>query len=109
MASGRLRVTIASRRALYRAYMPFIRNGGLFLSTDRAYELGDDVSAVLNLMGGEEPVPVSGKVVWVTPERAQGKRAAGIGVQFDGNGSLRGEIEARLAGFAKSDELTHTL
>ena len=81
--SGQLTLTIPGERALYRAYMPFIRNGGLFVRTDRSYELGDDVSIELNLMGAAEPVPVSGKVIWITPRRAQGKRPAGIGVQFN--------------------------
>ena len=29
-----------------------------------------------------EKIPVAGKVIWMTPKGAQGKRTAGIGVQF---------------------------
>lgn len=109
MASIRLKLTIPSARALYRAYMPFVRNGGLFVPTDRTCGLGDDVSITLNLVGAKEPIPVSGKIVWVTPKRAQGKRTAGIGVQFNDNSRCRADMEARLTGLAECNEPTHTL
>jgi hypothetical protein len=33
-------------------------------------------------MGEDEKLPVAGRVIWLTPKGAQGKRTAGIGVQF---------------------------
>ena len=79
---GLLTLTIKDKSALYLAYMPFVRNGGLFVPTNSNYRLGDEVFMLLNLMGEEEKLPVAGKVIWVTPRGAQGKRVAGIGVQF---------------------------
>ena len=35
---------------LYAAYMPFIKNGGLFIPTNKSYKLGDEVFMLLNLM-----------------------------------------------------------
>ena len=106
-----LTLTIEDQSALYQAYMPFVRNGGLFVPVGRRYELGDEVSVALNLMGVEEPTPVTGKVIWVTPKRAQGKRAAGIGVQFSDQdqGKHRQRIERHLAGLLGGEEPTHTL
>ena len=55
--------------------------------------------------------PVAGRVIWVTPKGAQGKRTAGIGVQFsdqDG-GSTQKKIENYLAGALGGDKPTHTM
>ena len=53
---------------LYAAYMPFIKNGGLFIPTNKSYKLGDEVFMLLNLMDEQEKIPVAGKVVWITPK-----------------------------------------
>ena len=108
---GLLTLTIKDKSALYLAYMPFVINGGLFIPTNSSYRLGDEVFMLLNLMGEDEKIPVAGKIVWVTPQGAQGNRAAGVGVQFsdlDG-GAARNKIETYLAGALKSDRATHTM
>lgn len=88
--NGILSLTIKDKSVLYAAYMPFIRNGGLFIPTNKNYKLGDEVFMLLNLMEEPEKIPVAGKVVWITPKGAQGNRAAGIGVQFnDGDNTAR--------------------
>ena len=108
---GLLTLTIKDKSALYLAYMPFVRNGGLFVPTNSSYSLGDEVFMLLNLMGEEERIPVAGRVIWVTPKGAQGKRLAGIGVQFseqDG-GATQKKIEDYLAGALGGDKATHTM
>jgi type IV pilus assembly protein PilZ len=108
---GLLTLTIKDKSALYLAYMPFVKNGGLFIPTNSNYRLGDEVFMLLNLMGEDEKLPVAGKVVWMTPKGAQNKRTAGIGVQFSelDNGATRNKIETQLAGALKSDRQTHTM
>lgn len=107
-----LSLTIKDKGALYAAYMPFIKRGGLFIPTNKAYKIGDEVYMTLKLMDSEEKLPIQGKVVWKTPQGAQGNRVAGIGVQFaddkDGQ-TVRNKIETHLAGALKSDKLTHTM
>jgi Tfp pilus assembly protein PilZ len=49
-----LTLTIKDKSALYLAYMPFVKNGGLFIPTNSNYRLGDEVFMLLNLMGEEE-------------------------------------------------------
>lgn len=108
---GILSLTIKDKSALYAAYMPFVKNGGLFIPTNKGYQLGDEVFMLLTLMEEKEKIPVAGKIVWVTPNGAQGNRTAGIGVQFsdqDG-GTVRNKIETYLAGALKSDRQTHTM
>ena len=108
---GILSLTIKDKSALYAAYMPYIKNGGLFIPTNKAYNLGDEVFMLLTLMEETEKIPVAGKIVWVTPKGAQGNRASGIGVQFSDldNGAARNKIETYLAGGLKSDRATHTM
>lgn len=108
---GILSLTIKDKSALYAAYMPFIKNGGLFIPTNKGYQLGDEVFMLLTLMEETEKVPVAGRVVWVTPRGAQGNRAAGVGVQFSDQdeGAARNKIETYLAGALKSDRQTHTM
>lgn len=108
--NGILSLAIKDKAVLYAAYMPFVRNGGLFIPTQKAYDLGDEVFMLLNLMDEAEKVPVAGKVVWITPKGAQGNRAAGIGVQFNDHDDMaRGKIEIHLAGALQSDRHTHTM
>ncbi len=108
---GILTLNIKDKAALYVAYMPFIKNGGLFIPTAKEYRLGDEVFILLTLMESPERIPVAGKVVWLTPKGAQNKRVQGIGVQFspqDG-GTTQKKIETLLAGALGADRPTHTM
>ncbi len=108
---GILSLTIKDKSALYAAYMPFVKGGGLFIPTKKDYQLGDEVFMLLTLMDDTEKIPVAGKIVWITPVGSQGNRAAGIGVQFsdqDGGNTQR-KIENYLAGALTGDKPTHTM
>jgi type IV pilus assembly protein PilZ len=108
---GILSLTIKDKSALYAAYMPFVKNGGLFIPTNKDYRLGDEVFMLLTLMEETEKLPVAGRIVWITPKGAQGNHATGFGVQFsdlDG-GSARNKIETYLAGAMAADRPTHTM
>ena len=105
-----LALTIQDKSVLYGAYMSFLRNGGLFVPTARKYRLGDEVFLLLTLMDEPEKLPVAGRVVWITPEGAQGNRQAGIGIEFsDEDATITAKIENYLAGSLTSDRVTHTL
>lgn len=108
---GILSLTIKDKGALYAAYMPFVKNGGLFIPTNKPYKIGDEVFMLLTLMEEKEKLPVAGKIVWVTPTGAQGNKTAGIGVQFSDqdNGQTRNKIEGYLAGALNADRPTHTM
>ncbi|QMU60901.1 MAG: pilus assembly protein PilZ [Gammaproteobacteria bacterium] len=108
---GILSLAIKDKGSLYAAYIPFIKNGGLFIPTNKAYKLDDEVFMLLTLMEDTERLPVAGNVVWITPPNAQGNRTAGIGVQFSNqdNGQTRNKIEGLLAGALQADRPTHTM
>ena len=52
---GILSLTIKDKSALYAAYMPFIKGGGLFIPTKKEYQLGDEVFSCWFRL----PVPVA--------------------------------------------------
>jgi len=108
---GMLSLSIKDKSSLYAAYMPYVQNGGLFIPTNKVYNLGDEVFMLLTLMEDGERLPVAGKIIWMTPKGAQGNRAHGVGVQFlpQDKGFTRGKIETHLAGALKSDRITHTM
>lgn len=111
VGQGILSLAIKDKGSLYAAYMPFVKNGGLFIPTNKPYKIGDEVFMLLTLMEDKERLPVAGKVIWVTPQGAQGNRTPGIGVQFSeqDNGQTRNKIEGILAGALKADRPTHTM
>ncbi|MDH3317613.1 MAG: PilZ domain-containing protein [Gammaproteobacteria bacterium] len=108
---GILSLTIRDKSALYASYMPFIKNGGLFIPTSKPYRLGDEVFMLLSLMDEKEKMPIAGRIVWITPKGAQGNRNSGIGVQFSelDKGQTRNKIENFLAAALKSERQTHTM
>ncbi|MBL7003487.1 MAG: PilZ domain-containing protein [Gammaproteobacteria bacterium] len=113
MASGQgiLNLNIKDKPALYAAYMPFVKNGGLFIPTPKKFKLGDEVFMLLTVMDDKERMPIAGKIIWITPQGAQGNKAQGIGVQFSeqDNGATRNKIEGFLAGALQADKTTHTM
>lgn len=108
---GILSLAIRDKNLLYSSYMPYVKNGGLFIPTSKSYHIGDEVFMLLTLTDSAEKLPVAGKVVWITPAGAGSNRPAGIGVQFSelDNGATRSKIETQLAGMIKADRHTYTL
>jgi type IV pilus assembly protein PilZ len=113
-AGGRpavLSLAIKERAALYAAYMPFLKHGGIFVPTNRNYQLGDEVYLILTLMDDPTRIPVAGKVVWISSATG-GRATAGIGVHFPADEAglnARKRIEDLLGAHLKSSRPTHTL
>ena len=107
-----MQLAIKEKGALYAAYIPFFVEGGIFVPTQREYNLGDDVYVLLTLPDGPQRYPVAGRVAWVTPARAGGNRTQGVGIQFpkdDKSRQLRLKIEAILGSALASEKPTQTL
>ena len=109
---GVLSLSIKEKSALYAAYMPYLKYGGIFIPTNKVYRIGDEVFMLLTLMTDPSKLPVAGRVVWITPAGAQGGKTQGIGVEFAANESgtaARNKIEGLLGGSMKSTRPTHTM
>lgn len=110
ISHGILSLVVSSTEDLLKAYMPFITNGGLFIPTTRSYQLGEEVFMLMTLLDEADKIPVTGKVVWVTPKAAQGGRIPGIGIQLTAEDApLIHKIENYLAGSLTSNRRTNTL
>ncbi len=97
-------------KELYLAYMPFFKQGGLFVRTSRQYKMGQSLALQVTLPDALEAISVSGKVAWVTPPGAQNSGPTGIGIAFiDDKQQLRAKIEKLLSGSQDSLEMTHTI
>lgn len=108
---GVLSLAIKEKAALFSAYMPFIKGGGLFIPTNKPYKIGDEVFMLLSLIEEPTKLKVVGHVIWITPV-THGNRPQGIGVQFsekDGGVEARNKIETLLGGALKSTRPTHTM
>jgi len=107
-----LSLAIKEKSALYTAYMPFLRNGGIFVPTNKPYKIGDEIYLILTLMDDPNKYPIAGKVAWLTPAGANNSKAQGIGVHFpEDESGLRAKqcIEDFLGVALKSTRSTHTL
>jgi len=95
---------------LYRNYMPFISNGGLFFSSKEQGTLGETVSVSLMLPDDIEPTVFEAKVVWINPTGCHGGRPAGMGIGFnDSHIKIRCEIEKLLNRKLNSTDTTSTM
>ena len=108
---GVMSLAIRDKSALLAAYMPYLRGGGIFIPTERTFELEDEVFLLLSLMDEPQRYPVTGKVVWINPPNALGGRRSGIGIQFTGQegSAMQKRIETYLAGALQSDRPSDTM
>jgi type IV pilus assembly protein PilZ len=107
-----LSLAIKEKAALYAAYMPFLKNGGIFVPTQKPYKIGDEIYLILSLMDDTNKYPIAGKVVWITPAGAHNNKAQGIGVHFpddEAGQRTRARIEEILGAALRSSRATHTL
>ncbi len=108
--TGMITYAIRDRDTLYASYMPFLSEGGLFIPTERSYDIGDEVFVLLTLLEEPQRYPVTGRVAWISPRSGSG-RPAGIGIHFSGPQSevVRNKIENALATMQKSLRTTYTM
>src|SRR3954454_3651943 len=106
-----LSLPIKEKAALYAAYMPFLKNGGIFVPTNKPYKVGDEIYLILTLMDGPTKYPTAGKIAWIPPAGASSGKAQGIGVHFsadEGGQRVKARIEELLGAALKSSRATHT-
>ncbi|MES2191413.1 MAG: PilZ domain-containing protein [Pseudomonadota bacterium] len=107
-----VQLAIKEKAALYAAYIPLFKEGGVFIPTSREYQLGADVYVLLTLPEDTQRYPVAGKVAWVTPAKAAGNRTQGVGVRFPNDEKsrlLKLKIEEILGAHLASDRPTQTI
>jgi type IV pilus assembly protein PilZ len=110
-SQGIANLAIKEKKLLYKSYMPFITNGGLFIPTKRMYKMGEEVLLLVTLMDEVERLPIAGTVIWKTPEGSDANRVAGIGIQLSNKdgGKVKTKIETYLAGALELERATYTM
>jgi type IV pilus assembly protein PilZ len=107
-----LSLSIKEKSALFSAYMPFLKNGGIFVPTNKGYSLGEEIYVILTLLDDPSKYPIAGKVAWVTPGGAGNNKSQGIGVHFPADESgvrVKLRVEEVLGGSIRSTRATHTI
>jgi len=107
-----IQLAIKEKAALYAAYIPLFKEGGVFIPTAREYQLGADVYVLMTLPDDTQRYPVAGKVAWITPAKAAGNRTQGVGVRFPNDEKsrlLKLKIEEILGAHLASDRPTQTI
>lgn len=108
--NGIVNLAIKDQENLYSVYMPFVENGGVFLATNKKYKLGDEIFILLDLMEEAERLPVTGKVIWLSPQGMGTGVTEGVGIQFnEKHADIQGKFENYLAGMMNMDKTTFTM
>lgn len=84
-----LSMAIAEKSALHACYMPFIKDGGIFVPTTDKFSLHDEVVLHLRLVEDGKKLLIPGRVIWISPGVGQRGTSPGIGLQFTGEHRLR--------------------
>lgn len=109
---GVFNLVIRSKAALYAAWIPLLKGGGIFVPSSRTHVLGEEVLILLSLLDDPNKIPLHGVVAWINPAHTAGNRPQGIGVQLqesDAGRELRKKVEGLLAGALQSARPTHTI
>ena len=102
-----LYLEFVSDKDLYQSYMPFLKQGGLFVRTAEYFELGTEVMLQVVLPDSLETSEVKGTVCWLTPVGAQNGTPAGIGINFiEDPDNVRNQIEKAIGRLLNSSEPT---
>ena len=101
----------ADKDSLHKAYMPFFKGGGLFIPTSKPYPMNEEMFLLVTLPGSKNPLPVPGKVGWITPPSAEDGMKQGVGIEFKGRegNSLKSTIEGILGTLISSSDSTYTM
>ena len=109
---GVFTLVIRSKAALYAAWIPILKGGGIFIPSTRAHTLGEEILILLTLLDDPNKIPLQGNVAWINPAHTTGNRPQGLGVQLvdsEAGRELKKKVEGLLAGALQSSRPTHTL
>jgi len=109
---GVFTLVVRSKAALYAAWIPLLKGGGIFLPSNRSHSLGEEVLILLTLLDDPNKIPLQGTVAWINPAHTTGNLPQGIGVQLSDSEAareLKKKVEGLLAGALQSSRPTHTI
>ncbi|MDM1756562.1 MULTISPECIES: PilZ domain-containing protein [Acinetobacter] len=107
---GLLQVVIADRATLQASYMSFVQGGGLFVPSNQAVKMGEEVFLLATLPEQSQKIPLTGKVIWIS-QKQSGKKPQGFAIQLSGEKGVyyKNEAEKLLAGVKASERNSFTM
>ena len=108
---GILTCHIENIEMLYASYLSFVSNGALFVPSNDAQQLGNEVFIAITLPNSSERLPMNGTVVWINA-KTPGGRPAGFAVQIGtdiAGQRIKNEVERLLAGKIDGLQSTYTM
>ena len=111
LRASMLQFSAKDATSLYANYIRNFKHGGIFVPTNREFELGAEVIVALSLPQRSERFAIGGRVAWITPAQAPHGRSQGVGVAFeadDKSKAVRANIEAILGDLLNSGRGTQT-
>jgi len=105
-------LVIRTKAALYAAWMPLLKGGGLFLPSNKTHTLGEEVLVLLSLLDDNNKITLQATVALINPAHTTGNRQQGIGVQLHDSEvarELKKKVEGLLAGALQSARPTNTI
>lgn len=79
-----LNLVLKDDAALHSSYMPFVRNGAIFVPTNsKSFRFGDEVVVSMHLQSTNKKLAIPGQVVWIAPATCE-RGEEGLGIQFAG-------------------------
>lgn len=106
----RQKIELNHERDIYQAYMPFVKNGALFIRTAEKYELGTEIVLEVSLPDSLESSIIKGEVCWLTPKGAQNGTPEGVGVGFiEDKDNVKRQIETQISRLLNSSDPTFTM
>ena len=107
-----MQLTLKDRAALFAAYIPAFKDGGMFSMTSREYSLGDELYVLLTLPEDPQRYAIAGIVAWITPANTASGRGQGVGIRFPSDtnsANVKRKIEALLGPLLLSERPNQTL
>jgi type IV pilus assembly protein PilZ len=105
-------IVISDKKELYKAYMPFILGGAIFIQfneeiTPNKIQPGQKIFIVFSMLDNKQKIPIQGKVVWVNKSGL----AKGYGVALGDSAPMRAlkeNIENNITELMAKKEQTYT-
>lgn len=105
-----IKVVIPNKAELLRVYMPYLKNGGIFIRESIDYEMYEEVFLLISLLDSKETLAVNGAVCWQSPKSAVGY-PVGIGVHFKADKAgveAKSKLEVLLGASLKNQQNSYT-
>lgn len=110
MNSGMLSLHVVDKMHLYKSYMPFLKNGGLYVPTTQKYSMHAEIFLLVKLPDDDTKYPIIGKIVWIN-NTSNVVRQIGVGIHFSDKPEsfvLKEKIEKLILGISQ-DTPTYTM